>query len=289
MGKTRKFVAAALAAVVVTGGAVVVGAQDPDPPVVVCVKAGADLQAPKAGGTCGKGYTSVTLARQSDVDALVAQLSQLSEQVASLEARVAALEHPAGTIGPSDVAVVSTDTVANTITTADSVFSYDDNDTFFLRGVDTSDAAENACSAGEEVTQAIFETYLSAGDELDGSTFFQPNPDLPSSFCVEDLTAPQGTPSGAGPIVDDQTLTSVDTGANTVTTASGTYAYDDNDTFFLRGVDTNDTTATPCTGGDQVTRAAFEASLSVGDELDESTFVQPNPDLPSSYCLENLT
>jgi hypothetical protein len=98
MGRAKQFVAAALVAVAVSG-AVVVGAQDSAPPLRLCVKTGADVQAPKADGSCSKGYSPVTLSRQGDVDALAGQVATLNtlvasqaQAIASLTERVEALE-----------------------------------------------------------------------------------------------------------------------------------------------------------------------------------------------------
>lgn len=131
---------------------------------------------------------------------------------------------PAATSGllAADVAITGVDKTANTITTAGALYSYDDNDTFYLY------TAENALAVTEanRVTFAVFEAAVSAGDDLDSAdvgftdsgTFYQASASLPSKFVLENL-APLG-PTTLAAVAGTNTATQIDLTWVASTTAS---------------------------------------------------------------------
>jgi hypothetical protein len=97
---------------------------------------------------------------------------------------------PAATIGDigADVAITGVDKTANTFNTGAFVYSYDDNDAFYVVSTDTFPSIDQA----NRVTFEAFEAAVSAGDELDGTdggdgTSYQPTASLPSTFVLENL------------------------------------------------------------------------------------------------------
>jgi putative cell wall-binding protein len=87
----------------------------------------------------------------------------------------------------ADEDINSVDKAANQIITTRALYNYDANDRYFIES--TTDDSNNTADALEEVTLAEFEAELSEGDQLSEGTTYQSNPELSSTFLLED-TAP---------------------------------------------------------------------------------------------------
>ena len=87
-------------------------------------------------------------------------------------------EQATGDITAADI--VSVDKADDVIITADDLYEYDANDTFFIDGYGPNNEPGGGFTVIDQVTLTQFEAELSAGDNIDG--FYQANTELSSRF-----------------------------------------------------------------------------------------------------------
>jgi putative cell wall-binding protein len=137
--------------------------------------------------------------------------------------------------------------------------------------------SENADSV-VPVVYADGQTTGAGADNLDLDDSNQPS----EMFAVGGAKTWVPAESQTTELTTDEVIESADKAADQIITVRALYNYDANDRFYIEADGGNDADAT-----EQVTLSEFEAQLSADDSLSDGTIYQSNPELSSTFLLDD--